>query len=278
MDGGAIMVSCRSGHAALALATLLAACDQGRSLPGGERPLQPPAPPPPPPSPVDPAPPAPPPADPAPGGSYLPLKVGAWWVYQVHDPHAPGPHFPKTTTIEAYEPVGADRPNVMAYQVRTTGLFDNAVSWQEVREGAVVRHREERVEGSAAQAVHIAWEPYKIRLDFAPERLRVGSTLTESIGETWRWSTAPAMQRKRLQKWTVEALDEEVKVPAGTFRCLRIHVNGSPIYRRFGNDNKVYWFARGVGKVKEVKLSEERPHGRIVETGLVQELHSYHIP
>jgi hypothetical protein len=44
------------------------------------------------------------------------------------------------------------------------------------------------------------------------------------------------------------AVDEPVTVPAGTFNCLRVRRRAS---QQDGSD-KTYWFAKGVGKVKEV--------------------------
>jgi len=51
--------------------------------------------------------------------------------------------------------------------------------------------------------------------------------------------------------WTVEAINESLTVPAGTFSCLKVHrvETPSPVDTT-GGDN-VYWFARGIGKVKE---------------------------
>jgi hypothetical protein len=44
--------------------------------------------------------------------------------------------------------------------------------------------------------------------------------------------------------WRVVAVDEMVNVPAGTFSAVLIEKVG-------GTSTKRYWFARGVGKVKE---------------------------
>jgi hypothetical protein len=48
-------------------------------------------------------------------------------------------------------------------------------------------------------------------------------------------------------QWTIEAVDEMVTVPAGTFSCLRVHSveSGSLGY------DSTFWYARNVGKVKE---------------------------
>ena len=45
--------------------------------------------------------------------------------------------------------------------------------------------------------------------------------------------------------YTVGAVDEEVKVPAGTFRCVRVDT----LYN--GVTPNVYWYAPGVGMVKQ---------------------------
>ena len=47
-----------------------------------------------------------------------------------------------------------------------------------------------------------------------------------------------------MDTWRVVALDEMVTVPAGTFSAVVIEKVG-------GTSTKRYWFARGVGKVKE---------------------------
>lgn len=57
--------------------------------------------------------------------SYLPLKVGARWVYRMSYPGNPAivPTI-KTTTVEAFEPIGGVKGALMAYRVRTHDLLD----------------------------------------------------------------------------------------------------------------------------------------------------------
>ena len=60
--------------------------------------------------------------------------------------------------------------------------------------------------------------------------------------------------KDKSDQWTVEALDESVTVPAGTFTALRVYRVGE----EDGQASKRYWFVKGVGKVKEVgKQTEE---------------------
>ena len=51
-------------------------------------------------------------------------------------------------------------------------------------------------------------------------------------------------------RWTVLANDVTLTVPAGTFENV-IHV------RKVGSSSKEYWYARGVGKLKETGTQTE---------------------
>jgi hypothetical protein len=51
-------------------------------------------------------------------------------------------------------------------------------------------------------------------------------------------------------------------VPAGTFKAIRLHRTGTAA----GASDKLYWFVRGVGKIKETGGSRS------------EELQSYSIP
>jgi hypothetical protein len=90
-----------------------------------------------------------------------------------------------------------------------------------------------------------------MRLDETAAHLVVGTTWTETIADTKTRSTGAVVSATVTVKWTVEAINETVTVPAGTFSCLRVHrVETASAIDTTGGDN-VFWFARGVGKVKE---------------------------
>ena len=59
-------------------------------------------------------------------------------------------------------------------------------------------------------------------------------------------------QATKTENWTVEAVDVQISVGAGTFTCLQIRKQDAG-----GGVDKVYWFARGVGKIKETGGQEE---------------------
>ena len=57
--------------------------------------------------------------------------------------------------------------------------------------------------------------------------------------------TGQTATKSKDETWKVEAVDESVTVPAGTFSALRVRKTTS------GAADKTFWFAKGVGKLKE---------------------------
>ena len=88
--------------------------------------------------------------------------------------------------------------------------------------------------------------PEKLRLDEDPARTVVGASWAETYADA---VTAPLAQPASTATvtWTVEAVDEQVTVPAGSFSCLRVHSVDSSL----GGFDSTFWFARNIGKVKE---------------------------
>jgi hypothetical protein len=89
------------------------------------------------------------------------------------------------------------------------------------------------------------YEPYKLRSNDArrTEGERWNETYTEFATDVEKAKFTTLM---RVDQWTVEAVDTEIEVPAGKFRCVRVHRVSLET-----SSDKVYWFAAGVGKVKE---------------------------
>ncbi len=92
------------------------------------------------------------------------------------------------------------------------------------------------------------YAPFKPRLDESAGHLAVGAWWTDAFVETHVPADGGAPREATVaERWVVEAMDETVTVPAGTFACMRIrrNVDGD------STAGKVYWFAAGVGKVLE---------------------------
>lgn len=176
---------------------------------------------------------------------YLPLAVGRSWTY---DTSRPGePVVVKTSTVEVLEDVGDRKAGITAYRIRTgkSGGQGDVVSWQEDLCASIVRHREQNFDPGDTLLTEQFFVPGKVRVDETAAHTAMGATWTTAYTEV---EVDPILGTKTVSKeetWTVEAAAESVTVPAGTFVALKVRKVTS------GNADKLYWFAPGVGKVRE---------------------------
>jgi hypothetical protein len=189
-------------------------------------------------------------------GTLLPWVVGNTWTYEVTEG---GVVSEKVTTIEAEELVGGTGPfaDVMAFHVVTTkgtNGNDETRSWQGPDDGdfnRIVRYREQSFSASTGDMqMEEHWEPPKLHIDGTPERSVAGATWLEEYEETKLEVDLPPNTHLARDRWTVLADDVTLTVPAGTFENV-IHV------RKVGSSSKEYWYARGVGKLKETGTQTE---------------------
>lgn len=182
---------------------------------------------------------------PATTGRYIPLAVGAGWTWNGFDTRS-GLSGVTDSRVEALDTLTGAKAGVRAFRIRSLTLGGSTVNWQEDTGTAIVRHREQFLDQAGALMSDHLFTPRKLRLDEAAGRLVAGASWTETYTDA---VTAPAAQPGGAVTvtWTVEAVDERVTVPAGTFSCLRVHSvdSGASGY------DSTFWFARNVGKVKE---------------------------
>jgi hypothetical protein len=191
----------------------------------------------------------------------LPWAPGLSWVYQVTDAHEGTSN--KTTTVgDEREPVGRG-PNrdTLAYRVVTQkgDGTDQSISWQDELDGTVVRYREQSYAAkTGALELEEFWDPYKLHADSSPEHTGRGAQWLEHYAETkiavrGGVESEPVSQ-DREDAWQVvstEADDVSVTVPAGTFDHVLVVQKAGP------SGSKTYWYARGVGKLKETGSQTE---------------------
>lgn len=176
--------------------------------------------------------------------SLLPLKEGNSWTYKVTEDGEEGS---KVVTIGALETVGGSGPS-KALKANKSVTEKNGggktISWQAEVDGRVVRYREQSIKKSGALSEEVHWAPPSLRVDGNAARLKAGASWTETYQETTT-EDGESVTRSETETWTVEGVDVEVKVPAGTFRAVQLKkesLTGTP---------KTFWYAPGVGKVKE---------------------------
>jgi hypothetical protein len=194
-----------------------------------------------------------------------PQVVGASWTYTITDDGEPP--LQRVSTIEAYEDIGGRKAGIMGYRQRseTRTQFDPdpvrfAVHWSEDLCTSVVRHREQTYRPGEAPAADHYYLPSKLRVDESPARLVPGF----SWALAYRWlevnhATGVEVLHDEQEVWSVVSTSQVVTVPAGTFTTVHLHRQVS------GARAKEYWFAPGVGEVRET--GEE-----------TEELTAYHLP
>jgi hypothetical protein len=178
-------------------------------------------------------------------GPLLPWAVGNTWTYRVTDK---GKVDTKVVTVGAAEPIGAG-PNsaMMANKVLTMTGNDKSISWQGELEGAVVRYREQSFKASTgALSEDTVWVPHRLHVDSTAAHTVTGASWLDMFDETKTPAdtTMPPKLSTGRERWSVMSDHETITVPAGTFVTVMLQ-------RISASSTKTYWFAHGVGKIKE---------------------------
>jgi hypothetical protein len=176
---------------------------------------------------------------------YLPLAVGATWTYRVTDLDDLTTK-DKDTEVEAIEAVPDS--SICAYRIRTDKSTGITVSWQQVDGDHVERFAEESYDNFDFLEKIEIYDPYKLRIDESLAHLTQDATWTDSYVETVLDYVASTEETKaKIDDWRVVSASESVTVPAGIFDCVHFHRSNAETL-----SEKDYWFADGIGKVKEV--------------------------
>ena len=198
-------------------------------------------------------------------GSYYPLAVGDSWTYQ--ETATDGTISAEVVSVVAEEMVGGDGPNAaqMAFRVVTGNKVNDPngdIDWEaeiQTPDQRIVRYREESVgETKGNEKNETYWDPPRLRLDEAADRVVAGASWEEdpyTEHDTDVDTNDGGMfipdggitSSVEHDIWSVVGVDEAVTVPAGTFKTLHL--------KRINKDStdgvKEFWFARGIGRVKE---------------------------
>lgn len=186
---------------------------------------------------------------------FLPLKMGLKWVYEVRDLRGGGAEM-KETTVDAFETVTM-KPGQMAFRLRTRkggALADETVSWQQRVNNVIARYQEQSYApaqgGTAAQPTLLEWwDPYKLRID--ETKLRKGETWMLTYKEFSRTGMVDDVPHDRNESWEVVGVNEPINNSAGSFKTLHLRRRGVD---QNATSDKHYWFACGVGKIRETTI------------------------
>ena len=186
------------------------------------------------------------------------MAVGNSWTYRVISP-VDGTST-KVNTIDGEEKVGGTGPSAdevafHALTTKTSGAgMDMTESWQGVLEdGSVVRYREVSYKaGSTTSNGEEHWDPYKLRIDNSAEHIEADASWDESYSET-KINNGVPITAARKDGWTVDGVD----VPCGPVKgrmlsCIKLSKAADG-----ADSGKTYWYARCIGKVREMGTQVE---------------------
>lgn len=169
---------------------------------------------------------------------YLPFDVGNRWSYAVTDVSS-GERKVKNQHLEA-----GDDGAIVQITGKLAGSTRSVLSVQGDR---VVRFQQEDLDSAGVVERTTTYDPGQIRIDEGPDRVVPGARWEEVYDETeTEPGSAPAVVRTR-DVW--EVLDDVApcESPAGAFTCLHLRRTRA----EGGVAVKEFWFARGVGKIRE---------------------------
>jgi len=200
---------------------------------------------------------------------YHPLADGAWWDYQ-HSDWAERVTMTATTFDGAPAFSMSDSPNPK------DDLRSDSVVVE--REGRILRvSKEEYLVAPEAEPILESSVEYGVGFtrfneNWALEQVGFRETPEYERIET-RPGEAPRPAEARRHSFEVISLSAEVQTAAGTFDCIQIQRTKDWEAEEDGVDlsdaqTKMFWFARGVGKVRELNL----------DTGKAELLTDYFIP
>ena len=184
-------------------------------------------------------------------GRYMPLSVGNSWTYRVVDAKTLRRKTDKKITLDQVGLVGPLKPGVTGLRLYRTDDTGWGYRWWTRTGDKVVWQHDQWFNGDTMVSDRY-YVPWRVRVDEACAHRTLGARWTEDYAKVDLSLTDPGDKKvvPVREEWTVEAVDDEVTVPAGTFRAIKLRS------RRMDGDAdaplvSIYWFAPGVGKVKE---------------------------
>ncbi len=193
-------------------------------------------------------------SNPGPDGSvdpamrYEPWATGAVWSYKLTDPTgALAPQMNKLTTIMGPRDVGGIHAGTTALLVHIEQMDGSKDVYEDLVGELDIRYKTVFFDNAGNQTSTDVDDPYRLKLDESAAHTVTGAAWAETFTETSTGSP-PA---SKTEQWRVISANEQLTVIAGTYTTLHV--------RRTSSSGKIqdYWYARGVGKVKETGGGQE---------------------
>jgi hypothetical protein len=177
--------------------------------------------------------------------SYLPFAAGNTWSYLVDEFDGNPPAVKAQAYTEMITPDEETGP-VIVQVTNTNG--GRTESWLQQQGSKIVRLRQQDFDTAGNLERTTYYRPYRLRIDEDPERLQTGATWTENyVREVRDPLDRITNSEDTAEEWKVLSGDTACPAPWENLRCVNLQrstITG-------GVSQKLYWFARGVGKIRE---------------------------
>jgi len=171
---------------------------------------------------------------------YQPLAVGARWTYNASNSVETTQEIITVGAIEAFDPL---QPDWLAFRLVNRRAYGaSQVVWWEDRGDQIVRHRERAIDGNGDAYGDERFLPGRLLVDDVSKHTTLGAAWKHHFSDVIT-DGGGTFSDCKSDAFAIEAIDETVTVPAGTFSALRVARTDS---------GTTTWYARGVGKIKHV--------------------------
>ena len=194
-------------------------------------------------------------ADSGPGDSvcgfsdrFLPFEDGYSWTYRVTSLGTPEVVTKSQSLTAETDPVLGD----VLVQV-TEKDNGTTVSKFQLDGEAVLRRLQEDRDATGALEKTTTYDPGQLRIDEASDRITLGAEWDSIYEVVQTDSTGFELSRgSTTDHWEVLGVDVDCSSPLGDFKCLQLRRQRTA----GGISDKQYFFAKGIGKVKEVNANQ----------------------
>ena len=173
----------------------------------------------------------------------LPYAVGYSWTYEVTNIDTQ-----ETSTKTQSVLREMDNPDDgMPVMVQETNKVEGrTVSWMRTEGEALIRLQQEDYDPAGALERTTVYDPGKIRLDESAERVAAGASFDESYTAViYDPAGIETAREARTEQWQVLSVGQPCPGDFADYDCLQIQ------RARVGTPAKIFWFAPGIGKVRE---------------------------
>ncbi len=176
---------------------------------------------------------------------YLPYEVGFTWEWRVTDLTSGSVETKSQIVQESRDNPDDGLPMFVQMTDKGGGSTEN---WMRTDGDALVRLQQMDYNSLDQLLRTTVYDPHAIRLDEASDRITEGATYTQTYTEIEYDSTGTETRRAEVtEEWEILGVDVACDAPIGAFECLHV----SRTRTAGGIAQKEYWFAKGIGKIRE---------------------------